>query len=399
LAGYIITLSNEEALRRYARYGVYATQMSVPVGGWYRAHEGTFADYATMKSGDNVYFFIKRKIYGVGELVAVTGDCKFQNWPDADDYRANSELQHRDAVLWDECLPGSPAFEDKEQRWVCTMQPSPFFFAVGVDMDEVLTADPPAFRMLRALERVSFIKIDDRENEALRRTIITKNQEALTQPRADLNYFASESESFHKELGNRIHKEYHLKAAGILAGCADGERLKHEMALEAGVLYQLSQGDTETTEVLGNWDYLSHQVVASPFKPVIYMDRMDLFGYSYIPGYSPIQARYLVGEIKKDAATTQDVDQLMKYVDWVRVEYCGGDYSMIDAILIAKSFPPDVARYAPLNSQRTYTVGKPAETRRWERLRLVSYRWNAEEARLNFRQNGLEQGTLEFDAR
>lgn len=43
-------------------------------------HEGTFADYFGMKQGDNIYFFIKRKIYGIGKIINVGSDCKYWNY-------------------------------------------------------------------------------------------------------------------------------------------------------------------------------------------------------------------------------------------------------------------------------------------------------------------------------
>ena len=83
MAGYIIGLDNLNSLRLYAENGVYATKLSVPAGYWRVSHEGTFADYATMKPGDNLYFFIERQIYGVGRLLDVGGDCKWFNFPEA----------------------------------------------------------------------------------------------------------------------------------------------------------------------------------------------------------------------------------------------------------------------------------------------------------------------------
>lgn len=47
-------------------------------------------------------------------------------------------------------------------------------FAEGVDMDEVLSYRPSAFRMLRAFQNVTFIKIDDEENRALKECIYLK---------------------------------------------------------------------------------------------------------------------------------------------------------------------------------------------------------------------------------
>jgi hypothetical protein len=36
-----------------------------------------------MRDGDSVYFFIDRKIYGLGTLRNINGDCKFLNYPNA----------------------------------------------------------------------------------------------------------------------------------------------------------------------------------------------------------------------------------------------------------------------------------------------------------------------------
>lgn len=43
-------------------------------------------------------------------------------------------------------------------------------------MDDVLQYRPPAFKMLRAFEGLSFIKIDDEENRALKEFICLKNE-------------------------------------------------------------------------------------------------------------------------------------------------------------------------------------------------------------------------------
>src|SRR5437899_11769314 len=122
MAGYLMSLDNLGSLQLYLRAGVYGTLLSTPKGQWLKHHEATFADYVTMKPGDNIYFFIDRKIYGIGELVNVTEDCKFLNFegaclPHPADY--NSVKQH---LLWDEGNISA------DQRWVCTFQPSRYFF-------------------------------------------------------------------------------------------------------------------------------------------------------------------------------------------------------------------------------------------------------------------------------
>src|SRR4051812_44960519 len=94
--------------------------------------------------------------------------------------------------------------------------------------------------------------------------------------------------------------------------------LRHEKAGETGLIYQLTSLEPETVDLFGKWDYLSHQVAASPFKPVDYMDKMDVFGYRNIPGHAPTVAQYLVIELKKGIIGRDDLLQLMKYVDWVK---------------------------------------------------------------------------------
>jgi hypothetical protein len=85
MAGYVMTMNSEEALRDCIEKGYYSTNLSEPNGGFWRIpHEGTFADYMSMKKGDNIYFFISRMLYGIGELTEINGiDCKFLNYPDA----------------------------------------------------------------------------------------------------------------------------------------------------------------------------------------------------------------------------------------------------------------------------------------------------------------------------
>jgi hypothetical protein len=143
--------------------------------------------------------------------------------------------------------------------------------------------------------------------------------------------------------------------------------------------------DSDTIGIFGDWDYLSHQVPASPMKPIDYMDKMDIFGYTYIPGYKPTIARYLAIEIKKDLSRAEDVDQIMKYVDWIVKEYAHGDYSMVEAFLIAFDFESGTREYQKKSGVRTFTTGmKPAKTAEWANLSLVRYRYNNATGKLDF---------------
>ena len=372
MAGYIFSLDNLDSLYLYTKSGVYATKMSAPSDLWKVHHEGTFADYSTMQEGDNIYFFIKRKIYGIGKLVSLDGDCKFFNFPGAGEPQQIGYQDIKDKLLWDE---GEISVN---QRCICLFKPDPHFFKVGIDMDDVLSSNPSAFKMLRAFWKVSFIKFDDEENQAFRDIVLKRNQNALVVSGGSEEVFPFEP--VHDQILSRLSSgDYGLRSgiSSILTSCAEGNYLRHEMAVEVGILHQLSTKNPDTCAVFGDWDYLSHQVIASPFKPIDYMDKMDLFGYAYVSGFKPTKSRFLVGEIKKDAARVEDVDQLLKYVDWVRDEYCFGDYSMINAFLVAYEFDQSTVQHARRVGVRRYVAGvRPAQSLEWSNLKLVKYSFN-----------------------
>lgn len=380
MAGYIFSLDSLDSLTLYISNGVYATKLSAPSGLWKTHHEATFADYATMKAGDNIYFFIKRKIYGIGELIQIKKDCKFSNFPGACIPEKYNYEEKKGILLWDE------AEHSIDQRWLCIFKPSPYFFTSGIDMDDVLSSNPSAFRTLRAFWKVSFIKFDDEENQAFKNVLLKFNQDALLKPKENENIFKSDFTKTHDVLSKKLgSKNYGLDISPILSTCANENHLRHEMAIEAGILYQLSYQEPNTEDVFGHWDYLSHQVIASPFKPIDYMDKMDLFGYSYITGFDPTKSRYLVAEIKKDSATNEDVEQLLKYVDWVKDEYCFGDYSMINAFLIAFDFDNVAMKHKKEVCVRKYIVGRrPAMSYEWNNLKLVKYSFNQASGKIDF---------------
>lgn len=48
-----------------------------------------------------------------------------------------------------------------------------------------------------------------------------------------------------------------------------------------------------------------------------YMDRMDVFGYQWLEPSDKIVGKCFVAEIKKDRVCGEDLQQVMKYVDWL----------------------------------------------------------------------------------
>ena len=363
MAGYVFAIGgNDEPLAiisECAEKGVYSTYMkslaAIPF-------EGTLADYMSMKPGDNIYFFCKRKYYGIGELVNVGPDCKYCNYIDSSELCEFSYQNIREELLVDYGI------ESDKYRWVCTFKGSPYFFEEGIDTDEILTYKPHTFKMLRAFWKVSFIKLSDEENESLKEIFLLRRQSQTQNHMGILN----ESEETHAEISSRNLENYRITHEKMLRTCTQGNKVKHEMALEAAVVYDLCNN---RIPVLGYWDYVSHQVVASPFKPIDYMDRIDVFAMRFLPG-TKVPCKYLVAELKKDMAYRATIDQVLKYVDWVCDEYAYRDYEAIEACIIAAGYEEGIDEYFNDVVKRYYTLGShPVRNKIWGNLKLLRYHY------------------------
>lgn len=374
MAGYVIAIAQDKInlLKECIKNGIYGTFLNFNMEKnsvkWTRCHLGTLTDYASMKAGDYIYFFHNRKIYGRGELTNIVEDCKYFNFPTA----GQPGHLNFNEIKKDMLLNTDSSYE--KIRVACFFKPSPFFFNEenSVDMDDVLNSNPSAFKMLRVFQDVSFIKIDDLEEKALFDILLRKNENNLKKKENIIN---SNYEQVHNYIKQKILKNnidnYVFDPFKII---------QHSSILESGIelqlVKQLASKNENTIKVLGNhnWDYISHQVIASPFKPINYMDRIDIFGYSYISDKYKIRNKYLIIELKKDRAQKLHINQILKYIDYVNKEYACGDYSMIEAYLIANKISTNVKKYRDEEAQRFYSIGSHnAETRKWTNLKLIEY--------------------------
>ncbi|HVX26315.1 MAG TPA: hypothetical protein VHB70_08235 [Parafilimonas sp.] len=380
MAGYLFGLDSIESLEECIELGIYSTRISSPTSEVWKAHqEGTFADYSSMQAGDNVYFFIKRKIYGIGKLINISNDCKFLNYPDADAPLDKQYAQIQSTLLYDY------GEESVNFRFICVFEPSPMFFRNGIDMDDVLASSPTRFKILRTFWKLSFIKFSDEENQAFKDIILQRNYKFILNPLPESVYDSNYLQT-HENLNEKLALgNYSLKISPFLDTISDGKYIRHEMAIEAALIFQISRLHDETIAVFGRWDFISHQVVASPFKPVDYMDKMDIFGYSYIEDQRPTIAKYLVIELKKANAFEQDLLQLMKYIDWVKEEYSLGDYTRIEGFLVAFDFEHECINNLKKNVERNFIYGvRPSIPDTWRNVKLVKYSYNEHTELLDF---------------
>jgi hypothetical protein len=374
MSGYIFALDSLDTLRLYAENGVYATKISRPDHHWNVNHLYTLGDYLTMRPGDLVFFFIKRKIYGVGRLVRATesdsANIALCNYPE-------SHMPGRDytqsELLWDE-------HDGLDRPWLCLFEPFPYFFKHGLDMDEVLDADVRGVvQALRVFERVSFVQMRDDEANLLYDLLVRRFGESDAECFEDLH--ASSHQEIRKTLAT-TSKDYSIDTRELIRGYVqpNGE-VRSEAALEAWLIDQIGRRNASVGAILGSWAFVTHQVPASPHKPTQYMDRIDVLGWEtrqLAESARPTINRFKVVEVKRDRLAgpygEETIAQLMKYVDWITAHEAGGDYSMVDAYLIARDFSEDTIQYCLEKAKREFVFQRrPFVSRTWDNVTLAGY--------------------------
>ena len=318
MAGYIFNIGESGNVKEILKKGYYSTCMkSISPNPF----EGTFADYMSMSEGDNVYFFQKRKLYGIGKMVKVGQDCKYNNYIGASCLKEYKYSDIQNSLLVDFGV------DSDKYRWICFFTEGPAFISEGLDMDEILQYKPNSFKALRTNWKRTFIKIDDEENKALKELFYLRVYDENTNYKSELDY---------NTICHNITSEHILNHKDIINYTKRGMKLIHEMAVEAATIAKIKLVEDS---IFGKWDFITHQVCASPFKPIDYMDKMDIFAYKFTEiDNEKVISKYMVIELKKDDADIDTIAQVTNYVDWICNNYTYGDYSLIEAYILAADF-------------------------------------------------------------
>lgn len=356
MAGYIFNVGKDGNIKEMFESGYYSTFINSlsPT-----PFEGTFADYVSMNVGDNVYFFKERKLYGIGKMVNVGKDCKYNNYIGASKLKNFSYKEIQESLIVD-----FGSLQEK-YRWICFFEEGPVFMEKGLDMDEILQYKPDSFKGLRTNWKRTFIKIDDEENKALKELFYLRvyNQSANYKLKNDLNFYK-----------DKITEKHLLDSKDLIENSVTGLKLAHEMAVEATTIAKIKLAEKN---IFGKWDYITHQMCASPFKPVDYMDKMDIFAYKFTEiDNEKVISKYMVIEIKKDSANKDTIAQVTNYVDWICTNYAYGDYSLIEAYILAYDFNKDVLLAESKEMyERTYNLGShPIQVKKWSNLKFIKYK-------------------------
>ena len=387
--GRIITPA-KDVLTELCHWGMYSTNLPVREGTqkWSKPKVSTFTDYFSMRENDFVFFFSDRKIYGAGRLVNVGDDCKYWSFEGANRPQTYSAEQIAASRLTESITPGN--------RCICFFEPVEYF-SHAIDMDEALTAFPDSFKSLRTIQGRTFIKLGDEEAMALFAVLHRRNVACANDTVIDWNPPIFER-NIHTEVCEKVTNSpgiYKFSIESLLENYPrwEGSGIKEEMAIEAAVVNALSSG----LEPFDRMSYVTHQVSASPAKPVEYMEWMDIFGYSISDDLSggniPIQFginKYYVMEIKREFLHLQPprrgretksiqktkaiANQLMKYVDWIAKNYASGNYPMVKGVLIANGFDNQFIEYCQSVCIRNYNIGYRNSTPAvWQNFELIRY--------------------------
>lgn len=372
LKGYVFTVKDADPadLLRKRVFGVRQRGR----GRWTWQMLETFADYATMDPGDLIFFFKKRRLYGVGRITDearrdATG--AWWNWKGASDAGSSAPST---AVYTTPA--GTPPV-------IVSFEPFPVFFKQGIDMDEVLSHSMarPDWG-LRFFWKRSFVQLDEQETQTIVGTFVRRFQADLDQARGqagkpDLRWPMRFTDVV------RANPKHHILADGTVRP----EAVLHGLLIDAlkGQPSLLTGSETPTVRNKA----ILHEVPASPPKPPEYADRIDLvrirtFGEkaANLPHHwDVIEAKAGPVAARKNPADV--LGQLLKYCDYIAREKCAGDYGAVAGHFVARNFDDrfldKVVQAAASGRMNRAYVLDPHEKdalRGWSDITLWSYRWN-----------------------
>jgi len=381
---------------------------------WNSAQAGTFADYLTLLPGDKVFFFRDRMIYGIGELRVpkeIGGNTPaLLNYPDSS-YPNPTEPKEQDVIF-----AGS---DWKRLRVVFPFVPGPIIFRKGIDMDEAL-GSPFAhfFWGLRFWQGYSFRQLGEEETRGLTEIFLRRfddEREWLSPRRSEEEQLKKIKDNFHGVFSARNLVTKHL---GDYLD-SDGT-FKKENWLHALIIEYLKENNPKWNEFLydKNRKNVFREVPASPPKPPVWADSMDILATSSHPKQKEVTTHYTVLEIKKDDVSVNDprqfnqiVTQIMKYVEFLAKNYTEGNYGAISAFYVAKSFstqfmnfyeeslnvkPQEESKLTPIGRLYVLDPHEEKPVKVWNNLKLMEYSWDkkSNDLRLYPAKSPTDQGTI-----
>lgn len=137
------------------------------------------------------------------------------------------------------------------------------------------------------------------------------NSYSINDVNIEINSFQF-SDKKHQELVKKDLSDHALDLNKALRDEENRNLVISEMFIESAVLQAISRDMCST---LGHWDYVTHQLIASPFKPLSYIDKIDIYGYRYSQHYQDapnLVVKYLIVELKKGKINTAALKRIRR---------------------------------------------------------------------------------------
>ena len=320
-----IFLVGADNFHRCMERGIYGCVM--PTKEWNQAE--VIAGILSIQPGDLVFFYVKnRGIYGLWKVV---GTPFFDETP-----------------IWES--------DNQTYPYRFSFEPTVNHFQEPIDLSDVLDLRDRgkvwAFD-LNPVQQKNQYKITISEAHELLRLLLRNNMVREETANITFPYVRPASS----------------KAPSVDFSSSSGTKVRYEGWLNAWFMQSLSQG--QLTQFFGDYSEFLNLV------PTTFNKVMDIF-LTHVTRIDSLDVlyKYTCIELKTGKARIDDLAQLLRYERWLARRLAGGDLDMIQSVLVAQDFFPDVMEYVMTRN----SIEERA-------VRLISYSLIEEEIRLT------EEGT------
>ena len=351
-SGVFIVLYDQATLNLYLSKGIYGFLMPPiydPVS-FKSMHYHALGDYACIREGTDVFFFLKRKIYYGGKVIGSKNHAAFylngQYSPLGKKANAN--------LYWDESKrniykstdkPGIfkiKSGQDKCQPYLIRFEDNSGLKGKYISSDELYfeLGKFPYPLPTNAISGMSFCTMTPGEVSVALKLIETSNEKINIE--TDENIELTEDPlPFTPSLGFTSINEAM-------------EQSDNEAHLEALLLANPS---IWPEDIRPTGDYvLCRQVPMSPFKPPQWIDKANICIYRD-PLISNGTIPNIILELKKKQANKKDVEQVVKYAKWLHIILNDTAYQ-IKLFLCGPSLARNIERYIPNEYKRQIELVK-----------------------------------------
>lgn len=325
--GVFITLYDEESLKLYLKNGLFgflATPVNTSKPNPRSNYFHVLADYACLREGSDVFFFIKRKIYYGGKVIGNESLGSFfingENSPLGRSTKANLFWNEDFRYEKDTSLNKGQFYVETNNGRKIKAQPFIVCFNTSDDSGKFITSDDLYFELgsypfplpSNAMQGMGFCTLTPGETK-IALNLIGKSK-------------------------NRI--DYSLSPV-----CASGgKRLFSEELIDPNYMneseleFNLLANFDKFLGILGRNHYcLCRQIPISPFKPEN-MDRADICLYDTEDLIQGGTLPNVVIELKDEKANFHAYEQVHRYLRWLEKVTEPNEFEKIEAYIVAPSF-------------------------------------------------------------